>query len=1046
MNAGKVSEEIKDAIAYNNAKTINVAISCKEEMGTIFPQPTYQAKIGYAFEVQFIPNLEHYGIKDESTILESVSRLDPTQSLKDCVEFKVKEQTLEEKNKGLYRIEVTILKDKNDILIQPACVELPEVLSVSPEFKVNGINANTPIYIKFNKQMEQLSYGPDGISVKYGRTDLSDYFELPVLNEQRDEVKILPKAEQLINFIRNEKAEYIDINFSLGNSVTSTMENKQYSVVHNEKDSFVIRYSSQIEQTPPIKQIFFVTREEITLETALSLPKEQWFTQESFVTDQISDTFRNKKQIFRNRNNGTIYIYGRYYDSESGVKKVIITERVTHNWKDSSPIISGELFTKEYTATNAQFVTDNEGYTSFCIKHTIKSEEGAVLINVSVEDGCGNKDENSTEQLTVITRTSFYLDSLVVYNTPENFNKNSPLNLETYQNSYKTLKIFNEIFGEDSQWVYDDSPCGDLYETVFGYAAIMAENFTVYADYIDKTGEPQHEQFSDYDPIKGYRSLELNVDTITDLKVKITVIDDIGITGEVFITLAPKVAIYSLTESTGYKNVKFCPAGYVGFNYLQVIEYNEENVTVKPTELENGISKNDLKIYDNPNYKYYVVSGVWQGNNKVLLSEMQPVSVYTGDIQPISVSAHTIKTATEPERLGIEFTIENQEIYDSIFVKSYIRKKNLQDGEYSSRVSECIKDNGESKLLIAETELLYNYDWKFDFTGISHLRKISCEESYYISHITQPEYDNVSPKLDWSRKNWDYYTFTLEDSESGPDACLITIADKSFLLNSENDYTQTIPMGLLNDNMFVSIDIDNFKDVLCAFNYKAYDKAGNFVEKKNTIPNASLKKTIFDIEKDNENLWSFKLEVDIRHRFSTSGWKLNVNYFDNNSVWNETCENLSEAVESQNAQNQSTIFIFSNISLPQNTFIQLIACQGEWYYYPYYLYTGTKNSGTFDHFWELGSSENAISIASDAPVFVHTLYTSRPYNECKDWSVEDWEWQQNAIGIKTFNYSTENHSAQIYNIPVDQISSGYCYVVIAHFADNHVEMSEVMQK
>ena len=87
MNAGKVSEEIKDAIAYNNAKTVTVALSCKEEMGTIFPQPTYQAKIGYAFEVQFIPNLEHYGIKDESTILESVSRLDPTQSLKDCVEF-----------------------------------------------------------------------------------------------------------------------------------------------------------------------------------------------------------------------------------------------------------------------------------------------------------------------------------------------------------------------------------------------------------------------------------------------------------------------------------------------------------------------------------------------------------------------------------------------------------------------------------------------------------------------------------------------------------------------------------------------------------------------------------------------------------------------------------------------------------------------------------------------------------------------------------------------------------------------------------------------
>ena len=56
LQAEHVSEEIKDAIAYNNAKNVSVSIECEKGMGTVFPQPTYQAKVGYDFEVQFIPN------------------------------------------------------------------------------------------------------------------------------------------------------------------------------------------------------------------------------------------------------------------------------------------------------------------------------------------------------------------------------------------------------------------------------------------------------------------------------------------------------------------------------------------------------------------------------------------------------------------------------------------------------------------------------------------------------------------------------------------------------------------------------------------------------------------------------------------------------------------------------------------------------------------------------------------------------------------------------------------------------------------------------
>ncbi len=86
LNAEKVSNEIKDAIAYNNARAVNVALSCKDEEGSLFPQPTYQAKLGYAFEVQFIPNTQNYLITDPSTMLKAVSRIND-ESRAEYVEF-----------------------------------------------------------------------------------------------------------------------------------------------------------------------------------------------------------------------------------------------------------------------------------------------------------------------------------------------------------------------------------------------------------------------------------------------------------------------------------------------------------------------------------------------------------------------------------------------------------------------------------------------------------------------------------------------------------------------------------------------------------------------------------------------------------------------------------------------------------------------------------------------------------------------------------------------------------------------------------------------
>ena len=80
------------------------------------------------------------------------------------------------------------------------------------------------------------------------------------------------------------------------------------------------------------------------------------------------------------------------------------------------------------------------------------------------------------------------------------------------------------------------------------------------------------------------------------------------------------------------------------------------------------------------------------------------------------------------------------------------------------------------------------------------------------------------------------------------------------------------------------------------------------------------------------------------------------------------------------------------------------------------------------------------------PVFVHTLVTSRPYEECRNWTVSEWEHYKKHIGERKMTFTESDHSAKKYSVPVSQIQGGECYVVIAYFADGAYSMSEVFQK
>ena len=113
---------------------------------------------------------------------------------------------------------------------------------------------------------------------------------------------------------------------------------------------------------------------------------------------------------------------------------------------------------------------------------------------------------------------------------------------------------------------------------------------------------------------------------------------------------------------------------------------------------------------------------------------------------------------------------------------------------------------------------------------------------------------------------------------------------------------------------------------------------------------------------------------------------------------------------------------------------------------PIYVYAGDSGSGDYDWLMQKSDTDNYLLVSSDAPVYVHTLVTQQPYETCKNWSVDEWEYFKENYNDKYFDFDSTDHFPRRYTIPLDSISSGSSYIVIAHFADNHVETSKVFVK
>ena len=82
MTGGNIRKEIEDAIAEANAQKTNILISADDGTGTTIPLGSYEAKLGYSFQLSFSENSKYSFVK-----WQAVNQDDPSIIITDGVQF-----------------------------------------------------------------------------------------------------------------------------------------------------------------------------------------------------------------------------------------------------------------------------------------------------------------------------------------------------------------------------------------------------------------------------------------------------------------------------------------------------------------------------------------------------------------------------------------------------------------------------------------------------------------------------------------------------------------------------------------------------------------------------------------------------------------------------------------------------------------------------------------------------------------------------------------------------------------------------------------------
>ena len=1092
--SAKGTHEYKIDRSFSGEQPVTVVIPAENEQGHFLSPGEKSCIVGYSMlELQYILNKESYKFCG----FEAVNNNDNSISYNNVVSFLEKEYNEET---GVFSAKLVVNESTDAILIKPVCLERPAVTSYTP-LKTQSNPASTQISIHFNMPMEDSIV--DQVALSHSGNSMSDYFGTPILSADKQTLTILPKSIDLLNYIGTSGS--IKMRVSLPESITVTKEGTTLHLKQDENSSFDVTYIYIIEKDPPIPNNFIVTRDSIDLSTDLS--KVNKFHSDIFLMDGEEGHARQafiaqEQKIIANRMGKTINIYGKFTDTGSGIHKITVCEE----YKGYSPDAyeTNEQVTTDYSAASSADIfkldTDSTGITTFCIKHTLKSEDGAVALKLIATDAC----ENTAESPVIFG----FKRTTMTFENPQDFCLDNslygfPSTNYSEQALYKRLKTLN-LYCNDDDYLYN-------------WFILPNDIMTITCEYKHSDGITRSDTFELTTPNNNTYwdwTHELDVEKINGLSMKFTLSDDTG---------NELIKEYTIPSSENLTYIKMQEADktYVQFFYTtgEDCYYPSLQATDKDgnkTLYEADWDEEKIEIFSDYTYRPLPKYAAEKAETYVT------VFFYTESPEGMIITKDDDTNSTQ------EFVLENYEgtnvpykITPSDTIKniSYVSVK-IPQSTWTNCQNVClfIKDKGiilpneDFSSYYGKSDIyrfynpgtteytfplftndLYDSDTQMTIYGISDYKN-KYKKDFSITKLASSDttHDNNPPFYSYTVQDSETYIITIDDNESGPSYCLF-IEGKD-VYEQYGDDIDTVSIFLFvtkNRNVYGAGASSNYKTELPAwlfsesgFSYYIMDNAGNLTcgnavgavnynwnMKKVDTSTANQMKLSYDISSGWTTYSKYNKYIVYIYKFSSTTISTSNG---EKTVWDWELSNKTELASQDAGGNitgnsySATITLLNEEGadaqfppLPESgtpgCFVKIVSALNYQLYgnnyiptnftTPYYVYLGSgTHDPTNDFLLPNGNAKESFAVASTSPVFMHTIATREPYNVCKDWSTEKWIQRKKSLGEQQLNFDSDHNNLKRYNIPLDEIDQGQCFVVIAHFADGHTEMSEVMQK
>lgn len=1060
--------QLEQLVKEANAPTVDVYMVVDNHAGTVSPTGIINCKLERAFTVLFTPS-------ESSKFIEwqAVDRYtgDP---LPDAVVF-------DDPKKA--ETKAKVVKEINDIQIVPVYIDYPRVVSYSPLYSDYGSYANTPIKFEFtvpmvNRGSENI-FSFDNISILSDGKDMSSYFLLPELSENKKTLTIKPDAPSLIQYMENNYLEILQFMVSLDCSkIWVSIGNREYKLMETDEISFSYSIGKQMETNKPVKvegTDVIVSRNPFTLSTVSGVTHKYPSGQISTDTGVIT-----KEQINARRISDSIYIYGKYYDANSGVRDLIVEEQYT-NEQNGNPVVS---FFTTGIIENKEINRDSNGNVEFCLKYTFISSEGAIALRITPVDYCDNLGDS--EIYTFIKPGKPDADRLIPYNlyivnsrdggTGAIGNNSGSLRVDTFETELRTIKINDNT---------DNHEYGKFIWYLYGEMKYSYEEISVYCDF-DNQGYKK----MDYDSVNHIWKKTMCPESVSvcGKSVKIKVADDFG-NEAVKQTTFPGEAVISniVTKGTNDYEVTLMSSetctgaakAYINRNGGEYYSYYTINGMI-PSEFSprcnNGISNNYLFFMHNgslsgPLSRAYSMlnlkSGVFDPTINTIPS--------TAPLTITSASRQTTGAGTGKTNISISINNSCWDYYDHVYCK--------YTEPYTSPCILMIPDNQNTLSFAVDTLSLWSQNLPVEVYGIKGNTVYGPATVSVQSFSANKQYDNTKPicgiqtgYLD-PDGNWYYISnnyvpdFNFYDTMSGIKEIKWYIVGSNRDYNSSQDFKDLIydlyeylPVYDLDEkSVSLKIEVTDNNNNTNSGNFTKifYDPPALCPQYVSTVNSSTVKYTLTATADKMWYKWKYNIckfinDVDFvgwDPQYRTQNWK-KINGYTTNV-------DSSYVAPGHETSGGTHVFTYNNIQLPKDTFFKIVTfadmtngttseTMGEPCYYgfsdPIYFYTGEPSSGdATDYLLPSNNSDLLYFIGSDQPVLVNTIMTKKSLEECKNWDAARWNCRHRTVNDILLSFSLTDRSFKSYYVnPVD-IPSGYCYVVVAHFADGSVKLSEVRQ-